>query len=117
MWPIAAVAAGAAALAAAAGWFVFGRTADARPSFEQTRLTFNNSSTAAGAPALSRDGKLVVYSSNRAANTRNLWLPTRSDCPRAGNRRANRWPLRICMRRMRSGTLMAWRWAPTRSCC
>ena len=74
VWPIAAVAAGAAALAAAAGWFVFGRTADARPSFEQTRLTFNNSSTAAGAPALSRDGKLVVYSSNRAANTRNLWL-------------------------------------------
>ena len=64
-------------------------------------------------PAFSPDGPLSTTHQTQT----DIYASMPSDCRRAGNRRADRWQLRTFMKRMRSGTLTACRWAPTRSCC
>ncbi len=74
--PIWAIAAAALALVVAVagltGWFMSRRSATAPSPAALRRLTFDTGQTIT--PALSPDGKLVVYASDRATPEPNLWL-------------------------------------------
>lgn len=73
VWPVAFAGIGVlTAIAAAAGWYWFGRPSAAPKPPALTRLTFDTGMTRD--PAISRDGKLVVYASDRASKSPNLWV-------------------------------------------
>jgi Tol biopolymer transport system component len=69
-WPI--MAAALVAIAAVAVWFMLGRSSETAPAYEVTPLTTDTGLTSM--PAISPDGKLVVYASDRASRRPNLWL-------------------------------------------
>jgi Tol biopolymer transport system component len=73
-WPVAVAAlAGIVAVAAVTGWILLGRRAPGPPQPSAlTRLTFDSGMTAQ--PALSPDGKLIAYVSDRATKMPNLWV-------------------------------------------
>jgi Tol biopolymer transport system component len=73
-WPVAVAAlAGVVAVAAVTGWILLGRRAPGPPQPSAlTRLTFDSGMTTQ--PALSPDGKLIAYVSDRATKMPNLWV-------------------------------------------
>src|SRR6185436_3244369 len=72
VWPIAIAALVGIAAIAVAGWFLYGRQTAAPQQPVLTRLTFDAGMT--NQPALSPDGKLVAYVSDRATKLPNLWV-------------------------------------------
>jgi eukaryotic-like serine/threonine-protein kinase len=71
-WAIATVALAVVALAGVSGWLAWGRAPAGPERRVLTRLTFDTG--VAMFPAISPDGKLVAYASDRATPRPNLWL-------------------------------------------
>ena len=73
LWAItAATVTAVAAVVAVAGWLMFRETTEAPQSPALTRLTFDAGMTVT--PALSPDGKLIAYASDRATKLPNIWV-------------------------------------------
>ncbi len=71
-WVVAAVALAVVAVAGVSAWLTWGRTPAAPERRALTRVTFDTG--VARSPAISPDGKLIAYVSDRTTSNTNLWI-------------------------------------------